>query len=64
MFLRQHLSCSICRSLVDEHLISLGIPTTRVATAWAQFWWRAHNYVRLSLYTLAVVFVFFAAFCT
>lgn len=45
MWLREHLSCPLCRSHIEEHLIELGVPTSRSGTAWAHFFWRAHNYV-------------------
>jgi len=45
MWLREHLSCPLCRSHIEEHLIGLGVPTSRSGEAWAHFFWRAHNYV-------------------
>lgn len=45
MWLRQHLSCPLCRSHIHEHLINYGIPSTRNGQEWAHFFWRAHNYV-------------------
>lgn len=45
LWLRQHLSCPLCRSHVAEHLIGLGIPSSTRGEAWARFFWRAHNYV-------------------
>ena len=44
-FLRQHLSCSLCRSHIKEHLIDLGVPTSRRGVDWAFYFWRAHNFV-------------------
>lgn len=45
LWLREHLSCPLCRSHIKEHLIDLGVPRTRIAADWAKFFWRAHNYV-------------------
>jgi hypothetical protein len=45
LWLRQHLSCPLCRSHVKEHLIDLGVPRSRFAEDWARFFWIAHNYV-------------------
>ena len=45
VFLRQHLSCSLCRSHIKEHLIDLGVPTSRRGIDWAYYFWRAHNFV-------------------
>ena len=45
LFLRQHLSCALCRSHIHEHLIELGIPRTRDGREWAYFYQKAHNYV-------------------
>ena len=44
-FLREHLSCSLCRSHVNEHLIKPGTPTSYIGADWARHFWRAHNYV-------------------
>lgn len=45
MWLREHLSCPLCRSHIEEHLIELGVPEARLGSTWAHFFWRAHNYV-------------------
>ena len=45
LWLREHLSCALCRSHIHEHLIELGIPDKRSGREWAGFYWRAHNYV-------------------
>ena len=45
IWLRQHLSCPLCRSHIHEHLINLGIPQSHQGQDWARFFWRAHNYV-------------------
>eukprot|EP00966_Prymnesium_polylepis_P045855 1061316-Prymnesium_polylepis.1 len=45
LWLRQHLSCPLCRSHIREHLIGLGIPSSTRGEAWARFFWRAHNFV-------------------
>eukprot|EP00935_MAST-01C_sp_MAST-1C-sp1_P001751 g1751.t1 len=45
LWLREHLSCSLCRSHVKEHLIDLGVPENRDGIAWAWYFWRAHNFV-------------------
>ena len=45
LWLREHLSCSMCRSHVQDHLISSGIPTSKDGTVWAWYYWRAHNIV-------------------
>ena len=39
LFLREHLSCSLCRSHVKEHLIELGVPTSRKARRSAMGRW-------------------------
>lgn len=45
LWLRQHLSCPLCRSHIREHLIELGVPDSLAGVDWARFFWRAHNYV-------------------
>ena len=45
LWLREHLSCALCRSHIHEHLIELGIPDKRSGREWAGFYWKAHNYV-------------------
>ena len=45
MWLRQHLSCPLCRSHIAQHLVGLGAPSSRFGKDWAFFFWRAHNYV-------------------
>jgi hypothetical protein len=45
MWLREHLSCPLCRSHIQEHLIELGVPTTHSSVHWAKFFWQAHNFV-------------------
>jgi len=45
LWLREHLSCPLCRSHIKEHLIDLGVPATHSGVAWARFFWQAHNYV-------------------
>jgi len=45
MWLREHLSCPLCRSHIEEHLIDLGVPTSREGHDWARFFWQAHNFV-------------------
>jgi hypothetical protein len=45
LWLRQHLSCDLCRSHIHEHLIDLGIPKSRRGVDWAHFFWQAHNYI-------------------
>lgn len=45
LWLREHLSCPLCRSHVAEHLIGLGVPQSHSGIAWARFFWQAHNYV-------------------
>merc|ERR1719359_856437 len=45
LWLREHLSCSLCRSNIKEHLIDIGIPASRSGAVWAEFFWSAHNFV-------------------
>ena len=45
MWLRQHLSCDLCRSHIAEHLVGLGVPDSRRGVDWARFFWQAHNYI-------------------
>ena len=46
LWLRQHLSCPLCRSHVEEHLVELGMPASdHGGEAWARYFHRAHNVV-------------------
>lgn len=45
LWLREHLSCSLCQSHIQEHLIADGIPTSHDGVVWAWYFWRAHNIV-------------------
>lgn len=45
LWLRQHLSCPLCRSHIREHLVELGVPDSLAGVDWAKFFWRAHNYI-------------------
>merc|ERR1711934_66755 len=39
LFLREHLSCPLCRAHITEHLIALAIPESRLSVDWARFFW-------------------------
>jgi len=45
LWLREHLSCSLCRSHIKEHLIELGVPESHMGVDWAHYFWRTHNVV-------------------
>lgn len=45
MWLREHLSCPLCRSHIEEHLVQLKKPSSRLSVEWAKFFWQAHNFV-------------------
>jgi hypothetical protein len=45
LWLKEHLSCALCRSHISEHLIGLGVPTDTRGVTWARYFWKAHNYV-------------------
>lgn len=45
LWLRQHLSCALCRSHIKEHLIDLGIPNSRSGIEWGRYFWQAHNFI-------------------